>query len=256
MGHRVLTARGASRHWRLAASLRDARGQRPLGGRAFGASLGFLIVIFVLAGVAYAGGGRIVGKVMVTEPDGKPANAADVIVYVVGFDEPPDDHAPPVKIVQKDRKFTPDLVAITVGESVSFPNGDAFLHNVFSESPARRFDLGSFKKGDTKSKDFPTAGVIDVYCNIHPEMAATILVLPNRKHVRTKPDGSYEIAGVPPGTWTVFAYTRRAPKPAQAKVTVTAGQDAPLDLALQRGTEGEHLNKYGEKYHDAGGTYR
>ena len=147
-------------------------------------------------------------------------------------------------------------IAITRGESVSFPNGDGFLHNVFSESAARKFDLGSFKKGDVKSKDFPNTGVVEVYCNIHPEMAATILVLPNRKHVRTKPDGSYEIAGVPPGTWTVFAYTRRAPKPAQAKVTVTAGQDAPLDLALQRGTEGEHLNKYGEKYHDAGGTYR
>jgi hypothetical protein len=81
-------------------------------------------------------------------------------------------------------------------------------------------------------------------------------VLPNRRHVRANADGSYAIAGVPPGTWTVFAYTRRAEKPASAKVTVTAGQDAPLDLALRRGAEPDHLNKYGEKYHDAGGTYR
>jgi len=215
-----------------------------------------LVVLACLAGVAHAGGGRIVGKVTVTEADGKPANAADVVVYVVGFDEPGDDKAPPVKVAQKERKFVPDLVAITVGETVSFPNGDPFLHNVFSQSSARRFDLGSFKKGDTKSKDFPTAGVIDVYCNIHPEMAATILVLPNRRHARPNPDGTYQIAGVPPGTWQVFAYTRRAQRPSSAQVTVVSGQDATLDLAIQRGAEPEHLNKYGEKYHDAGGTYR
>jgi plastocyanin len=215
-----------------------------------------LALLVVLAGVAHAGGGRVVGKVTVTEANGTAATAADVIVYVVGFDEQPDPSAPAVKIAQKDRKFVPDLVAITAGEDVTFPNRDPFLHNVFSQSPARRFDLGSFKKGDAKSKDFPTAGVIDVYCNIHPEMAATILVLPNRRHVRANADGTYALAGVPPGTWTVFAYTRRAQKPASAKVTVTAGQDATLDLTLQRGAEPDHLNKYGEKYHDAGGTYR
>jgi plastocyanin len=215
-----------------------------------------LIALALLAGVAHAGGGRVVGKVTVTEADGKPAPADDVIVYVVGFEEPGDPKAPPVKLQQKDRKFVPDLVAITVGEDVEFPNADPFLHNVFSQSSARRFDLGSFKKGDTKHKDFPSAGVVDVYCNIHPEMAATILVLPNRRHVRVGADGQYAISGVPAGTWTVFAYTRRAKKPSSAKVTVTAGQDAPLDLAIVRGAEPEHLNKYGEKYHDAGGTYR
>jgi plastocyanin len=214
-----------------------------------------LVALALVAHVAHAGG-RIVGKVTVTEADGKPTPAADVIVYVVGFDEAPDPSATPVKIAQKDRKFVPELVAITVGEDVSFPNGDPFLHNVFSQSSARVFDLGSFKKGDTKQKDFPSAGVVDVYCNIHPEMAATILVLPNRRHTRAAADGTYTLAGVPPGTWNVFAYTRRAQKPSSARVTVVNGQDAKLDLALQRGPEPEHLNKYGEKYHDSGGTYR
>src|SRR4029079_17742853 len=98
--------------------------------------------------------GSVTGKVAVTDADGKPA-AADAIVYVVGFQDEPDPKAPQVKIEQKDRKFVPDLVAITVGESVSFPNTDTFLHNVFSQSATRKFDLGSFKRGDTKSKDFP-----------------------------------------------------------------------------------------------------
>lgn len=206
----------------------------------------------VAAGVVHAGPtGRVVGKVSITDADGKPSSA-DAIIYVVGFKEPPSANA--TQVGQKDRKFVPDLVAITVGEHVTFPNGDPFLHNVFSQSATRKFDLGSFRRGDAKDKDFPDPGVVDVYCNIHPEMAATILVLPNRRHTRRKPDGTYAIEGVPPGTWQVFAYTRRALKPASAPVTVIAGQDATVDLALQRGAEPAHLNKYGEKYRDGATT--
>src|SRR5262249_12001096 len=75
--------------------------------------------------------GRVVGTVKVTEADGQPA-VADVVVYVTGFNEPPTDKV--TKIAQKGRKFVPDLVAITVGEKVEFPNFDPFLHNVFSQS--------------------------------------------------------------------------------------------------------------------------
>jgi plastocyanin len=217
------------------------------------------IVLAALAGVAHAGPtGRVVGSVKITDADGKPAVNADAIVYVVGFTDPPGSHGgPPVTVEQKGRKFVPDLVAITAGDKVSFPNTDPFLHNVFSQSGTRKFDLGSFKKGDTKDKEFPTPGVVDVYCNIHPEMAATILVLPNRRHTRTGADGSFTLDGVPPGEWTLFAYTRRAAKPVSAKVSVKAGADTKVDLALQRGAEPPHLNKYGEKYRPEGpGTYR
>jgi plastocyanin len=206
------------------------------------------VVILLLAGAAAAQPvGRVVGTVAVTEADGKPAKGAEVVVYVVGFKEP--GTGATATIVQRDRTFVPELVAITAGDSVAFPNADKFLHNVFSPSSTRRFDLGSFKRGESKTKEFPTTGVVDVYCNIHPEMAATILVVPNRAHARAKADGSFVVGGVPPGTWTVFAYTRRASKPVSAKVTVAAGADATVSLALQRGAEPEHLNKYGEKYH-------
>jgi hypothetical protein len=87
-------------------------------------------------------------------------------------------------------------------------------------------------------------------------MAATILVLPNRRHTRAAADGSYTIDGVPAGTWTVFAYARRALKPASSRVTVTAGQDATVNLGLVRGAEPAHVNKFGEKYRDPSTTYR
>jgi plastocyanin len=197
--------------------------------------------------------GRVVGTVTVTEADGKPGNPAGVIVYVVGFAEAPSDKL--TTIAQKGRKFVPDLVAITVNERVEFPNNDPFLHNVFSQSLPRKFDLGSFPRGESKQKDFPVPGVVDVYCNIHPEMAATILVLPNRRHTAPGADGKYALEGVPPGDWTVFAYTRRA-KPTSAKVSVRPGAEVAIDLAIVRGAELAHLNKYGEKYHEPTQTYR
>jgi plastocyanin len=195
--------------------------------------------------------GRVVGTVKISDADGQPA-VADVVVYVLGFNEPPSEKV--TTIAQKGRKFVPALVAVTAGEKVEFPNFDPFLHNVFSQSPPRKFDLGSFPKGETKEISFPETGVVDVYCNIHPEMAATILVLPNRAHVRTQSNGQFSIDNVPPGDWTVFAYTRRAVKPVSAKISVKAGAETAIDLSLQRGSEPQHLNKYGEKYNPDGQT--
>jgi plastocyanin len=216
-------------------------------------SLALVTTLFV-AGAAHAGG-RVVGKVTVTDPGGARANA-DVIVYVVGFSEPAATDKPAAAIAQKGRRFVPDLVAVTVGQSISFPNADSFLHNVFSQTTARKFDLGSFKKGESKDKAFPNPGVIDVYCNIHPEMAATILVLPNTRHTRTGRDGSFAIDGVPAGTWTVFAYARRVAKPVSARITVVDGQDAKVDLSLARGAEPPHVNKFGEQYKPSTTVYK
>jgi len=193
--------------------------------------------------------GRVVGKVTVNEADGKKSVGADVVVYVVGFDEAPENKGQVVaSIEQKGKKFVPDLVAITKEEKVGFPNRDPITHNVFSKSPAREFDLGEFKGGENKDMSFGKLGVVDVYCNIHAEMAATILVLPNRRHVHAKPDGSFVLDGVPPGEWQVFAYARRATKPASAKVKVAPGADTTVDFTITRGVEPPHLNKYGEKY--------
>jgi plastocyanin len=212
--------------------------------------LAVALAVLATAAPARAGAGRVVGTVTVTGNDGSAADPNGAIVYLVGFTEPAPEDVP--SVVQKNKRFVPDLIAITAGQTISFPNADPILHNVFSRSSVRPFDLGSYRRGDTKTKSFPTTGVVDVYCNIHPEMAATILVLPNRRFARVGADGTFTIDGVPPGTWTAFAYARAAVRPARVEVTVAAGKDASIHLDLARGAEAPHDNKYGEKYKEPG----
>jgi len=206
-----------------------------------------LLVMLTAASAAADGTGTVRGKINVKRPEG--AEPRPVVVYLTGFGEPPP--AAVATIVQRDKRFSPALVAITAGQSVAFPNGDPFLHNVFSPTPSRRFDLGSFPKGESRARVFPETGVIDVFCNIHPEMSATILVLPNRKFTLTADDGTFTLANVPAGKWTLFAYSRRAEAPVHLAVEVRAGETAEiaLDLVEQRRTF-DHKNKFGEPYRD------
>lgn len=198
---------------------------------------------------AFADTGRLTGTVSLVDASGKRLSPAGAVVYVVGFDEPPPADVP--EIVQRDKTFVPDLVPITVGQEVAFPNGDPILHNVFSVSPTRPFDLGSYKKGVSKAKAFRKQGVVDVYCNIHPEMAATILVLPNRRYARVAADGTFAIVGVPIGRWSAFAYARGVAKPVRAEVTITSSGDAKIEFRLTRTLSDAHDNKFGEGYRDA-----
>jgi plastocyanin len=191
--------------------------------------------------------GTVTGTITALRPSG--VEPGPILVYVVGFSEPPATTVP--KIQQRNRQFAPDLVAITAGQSVAFPNGDSILHNVFSPTPSRRFDLGSYRKGESRTRAFPKAGVIDVFCNIHPGMSATIAVLPNRRFAFADPSGAFTIDGVPPGVWTVFAYSRRARAPVSMKVRVVAGLRTEANLTLEEiDRDFAHQNKYGEPYRD------
>ncbi len=197
--------------------------------------------------------GVVRGSVAVSRPKGLAAER--IVVYLVGFNEPAP--ARTVRIAQRGKRFIPGLVAITAGQSVGFPNGDPFLHNVFSPTPLRPFDLGSFPEGETRERPFDRPGVVDVFCNIHPEMSATILVLPNRRFAVLEREGRFEIHGVPAGSWAIYAYSRRARRPAEAKVEVTAGGTAEVALSLEERAVGtDHKNKYGETYREPADFYR
>ena len=86
----------------------------------------------------------------------------------------------------------PDLVVVPVGSTVSFPNMDPIFHNIYSLSKPRTFDLGSYDKGETRKVMFPKPGIVDVYCHLHPNMAATIVVTPNRWYARPDRSGQFE----------------------------------------------------------------
>jgi plastocyanin len=204
------------------------------------------LVLLLVTGTAFADG-TVRGRVDVDRPAN--ADAKPAVVYLVGFTEPAPKTV--VTIEQHERRFQPALVAITAGQTIEFPNGDPFLHNVFSTSEGRHFDLGSYPKGESRTRVFPDTGVIDVYCNVHPEMSATILVVPNRKFTFTDTDGHFEITGVPAGKWKIFAYSRRATAPTHDSVEVVDGGTVEVTLKLveQKRSE-DHVNKFGEKYRD------
>jgi plastocyanin len=137
--------------------------------------------------------------------------------------------APRPRLSQSQQAFVPRVLAIPVGTTVDFPNLDAIYHNVFSVSPARRFDLGKYPRGDSRAVKFQKPGVVNVYCDIHSDMAAFIVVLPNRAFTQAAEDGSWRLPDLPPGRYTVhwwhpdFEGGRR-------EVTVPATGDALLDV--------------------------
>jgi hypothetical protein len=98
------------------------------------------------------------------------------------------------------------VLAITVGTVVDFPNNDAIYHNVFSLSKTKRFDLGRYAAGHSKSVRFDQPGIVRVFCDIHSHMTAFVLVFSHPFFAVTDEDGSYRIEEVPAGNYTVTAW--------------------------------------------------
>jgi plastocyanin len=132
---------------------------------------------------------------------------------------------------QRDRRFVPDLVVVPAGSTVSFPNFDPIFHNVFSLSKAKSFDLGNYRKGQTRMVAFPVPGVVAVYCHLHPNMAATIVVAPTRWAVRADESGIFTLKDIPAGTYTVVAW-HKAAGTFRKTVTIRGQSDAEVSFTL------------------------
>jgi|SRR5215217_1069267 len=213
-----------------------------------------LLSLLLTAPLASAGPGGVRGEVriLVIGPDGKPTPKADrsgVVVYLTGYtEEPPAEVA---KMSQRDKTFFPSVLPIVVGQKVEFSNRDVVLHNVFSRSVARRFDAGKSRPGETYVETFKKTGIIDVYCDIHEQMVATVVVVPNRAFAVTDKDGRFELRGVPPGRHPLFAMHRRDEKSdiARVEVVVESGGTATATLELtETRADDTHLDKHGKKY--------
>ncbi len=170
-----------------------------------------------------------------SDPDEDPLvlERSRVVLYVDGPAAAPVSLAPSdsFQIKQMDRRFLPDLVVVPVGSTVSFPNMDPIFHNIFSLSRARSFDLGSYDRGETRLVRFPKPGIVEVYCHLHPNMAATIVVTPNRWYAQPDRSGQYQITDLPPGEYTLVAWHKSAGF-FRKKIVIQPGHDAVADFFI------------------------
>jgi plastocyanin len=195
-------------------------------------TLGLLVVALSLAAAslpaaraAAAGGGTIRGHIEFLREerpvDGRPAIAdlgmseahetSDQRVAVVYLESAPrgafeERPGPTVVLDQRNETFVPHVLAVTTGTTVRFLNSDKTYHNVFSLSKPKRFDLGRYPTGGSKSVRFDRPGIVRVFCEIHSHMSAFILVFAHQHFAVTNARGEYRIDGLPPGTYTVAVW--------------------------------------------------
>jgi plastocyanin len=167
------------------------------------------------------------------EPRGTPDRTTSVVYLESAprgaFEVPPPGHA---VLDQRDETFVPHVLAVTVGSVVDFANDDRTYHNVFSLSKAKRFDLGRYPRGESRSVRFDQPGVVRVFCEIHSHMNAFILVFAHRYFDATDREGRYRIGGIPPGTYTVAVWNEGEVR-ARREVSVGEGTVVEQDFEVE-----------------------
>lgn len=143
----------------------------------------------------------------------------------------PNGELEPKAIDQRNETFVPHLLPVQVGTRVDFPNSDSIYHNVFSLSKTKKFDLGRYPKGASRSVVFDEVGVVRVFCEIHSHMSAFIVVLPHSYFDTTNENGTYRIDDIPPGRYRVVAWS----DPLEAvvrEVELAPGEQKNVDFTL------------------------
>lgn len=216
-------------------------------------------LVFVLAAsvsAASAAAGTIAGSVSVVDKGGhKSSDVSDAVVYLDGVKA----RVRPGKatIVMKHKAFAPHMLVVPVGSTVDFPNSDPIYHNAFSVSGENHFDLELYKRPKSRSWTFEHPGIVRVFCNIHPQMSALIVVRDNPYFAQPAADGSFTIADVPAGTYTLKGWHERGGE-ASAEVTVPAQGTADARLVLDASgfKRLPHKNKFGQDYKAPGADDR
>lgn len=158
---------------------------------------------------------------------------ANVVIYLKSAPPftavPASGEAPQMK--QVGETFVPHVLPIVQGTTVDFPNQDPIFHNVFSLSGTKSFDLGRYPKGDSRSVTFEQTGIVPVFCHLHSNMSAIVLVLDNPFFSTPDAQGRYRIEGIPPGTYTIVGWHERS-QPVEQQVEVLAGQAVELNIVI------------------------
>src|SRR5512142_455138 len=171
-----------------------------------------LVAVLILAGMAVGQQVTVTGQVEVAAPPHHPHSPADVVVWLrpqegtvpVQVTDIPEQHP---SLTQKSKSFSPHLLVVQVGTVVEFPNRDPFFHNVFSLFEGKRFDLGLYEAGSTRTVHFDKPGISYIFCNIHPQMSAVVIALSTPYFAISTRSGEITVPNVPPGRYVLNVWS-------------------------------------------------
>jgi plastocyanin len=147
----------------------------------------------------------------------------------------------------KNKQLSPRFMVIPVGAKIDFPNYDPIFHNLFSVSAPNEFDLGLYKGGASKSHSFAKPGIVRVFCNVHPQMSATIVVANSAFFTSANKTGTFSLGEIPNGTYLLKAYTEEGQTEQRIQVS-----ESPLKVKLsidgRNFKKVKHKNKFGKDY--------
>jgi plastocyanin len=191
---------------------------------------------------------------------GSAADASNVVVWLKPLDDngapsrgtPPARQAP--RLTQRDKGFEPHTLVVEVGSDVQFPNRDPFFHNVFSLFDGKRFDLGLYEAGSSRTVRFDRPGVSFLFCNIHPEMSAVVVAVDTPYFGVSERSGRVTIFDVPDGRYRMQVWYERSSSEdlkglnRVVAISQTARSLEPIQVIDNGDFKLAHKNKYGQDY--------
>lgn len=160
----------------------------------------------------------------------------------------------PPQLIQRHKRFEPHVLIVPVGTSVEFPNKDPFFHNIFSLFNGKRFDLGLYEAGTTRTILFDRPGVSFLFCNIHAEMSAVVVSVDTPYFGLSDRSGNINIGNLPDGRYRMNVWFERASPDSLKKLSrIVMIPDSGRSLGTIRIEENPnftlaHKNKYGLDY--------
>ena len=177
--------------------------------------------------------GAVVGTVTV---NGHPTS--DVVIslerFPPGSEKTPRSPAyePQVTMAQRDQKFSPYVLPVMIGATVDFPNDDKVWHNIYSDSTFKKFDLGLYGPGKSKTVTFGAPGVVRILCNVHPTMEAYIVVEDDLNFASPDARGNYRFEGIPLGSYHLQVWHPSLGVKTESFTLERAGEVERIDVNL------------------------
>jgi plastocyanin len=150
----------------------------------------------------------------------------------------------------RSKTFLPHVLAVPAGSTISFPNEDPITHNLFSLTPGYTFDFGLYKKGPGKSHKFDKPGVVNVYCNIHPNMSAVVHVMSTPYYGFADANGNFALEA-PAGKYKLTAWNEQGgsvTSDVEIKADGTIAGATQLTIDARNFRVAQHTNKFGQAY--------